>query len=111
MINSLLALLKTLVVVRQNYRKPSLWEVIDSFVLLALASLIASVTLLKITSLFELYFSFRRFILLVQTINDLYELWQQHKLLKTMEMREACSEIYNERYRHQFQPGSTPKIH
>ena len=89
MINSLLPLLKTLVVIRQNYRKPSLWEVIDSFVLLARAGLVASGTLLKITSLSELYFSFRRFILLIQTINDLYELWQQDKLLKTMKMREA----------------------
>ena len=36
-----------------------------------------------ITSLSEIYFRFRRFILLV------YELWQQYKLLKTMEMSEV----------------------
>ena len=38
----------------------------------------------KITSLSELYFRIRRFILLVQTKkSDFYQLWQQHKLLKT----------------------------
>ena len=42
-----------------------------------------------ITSLPELYFRFRRIILLVQTKkSDFYKLWQQHKLLKTMEMSE-----------------------
>ena len=42
-----------------------------------------------ITSLYELYFRFRRFILLVQKkIKNFYELWQQHKLLKTMGMSE-----------------------
>ena len=40
-----------------------------------------------ITSLSELYFRFRTFILLVQTKkSDLYELWQQLKQLKTMEI-------------------------
>ena len=44
----------------------------------------------KITSLSELYFRFRRFILLVQTKkSDFYELWQQYKQLKTMEMSKA----------------------
>ena len=38
----------------------------------------------------ELYFSFRRFILLVQTKkSNFYVLWQQHKYMKTMEMSEA----------------------
>ena len=41
-----------------------------------------------ITSLSELYFRIRKFMLLVQTKN-FYELWQQHKQLKTMEMSEA----------------------
>ena len=40
--------------------------------------------LVTITGLFELYFRFRRFILLVQAKkNDFHELWQQYKLLKT----------------------------
>ena len=65
-----------------------------------------------ITSLSELYFRFRRFILLLQTKkNDLYELWQQHKLLKTMEMGEAYPDAYVEGYIHQFQPEPTHKIH
>ena len=42
-----------------------------------------------ITSLSELYFRIRKFILLVQTKkSDFYELWQQQKQLKTMEMSE-----------------------
>ena len=36
-----------------------------------------------ITSLSGLYFRFRRFILLVQKKSDIYDLWQQHKQLKT----------------------------
>ena len=65
-----------------------------------------------ITSLSELYFRFRRFILLVQTKkSDFYELWQQHKLLKTMEMSEVGPDTYDERYIHQFQPEPTHKIH
>ena len=42
-----------------------------------------------ITSLSELYSRFRRFILLLQIKSDFYELWQQQKLLKTMEMSEV----------------------
>ena len=35
----------------------------------------------------KFYFRFRRFVLLIQTKkNDSYELWQQHKQLKTMEL-------------------------
>ena len=65
-----------------------------------------------INSLSELYFRFRRFILLVQTRKkDFYELLQQHKQLKTMEMCEAWPDIYNEWYIHQFQPEHTHKIH
>ena len=42
-----LPLLRTLLAIRQKYWKPSFWEVIDSFVLLAYASLAASRTLLQ----------------------------------------------------------------
>ena len=51
----------------QKAQESSFWEVIDSFVLLAYASLAASGTLAVITSLSELYFRLRRFVLLVQT--------------------------------------------
>ena len=43
--------------------------------------------------------------------SDFYELWQQHKQLKTMEMNEAWPDIFYEGYIHQFQPKPTHKIH
>ena len=42
-----LHLLRTLLAIRQKSREPSFWEVMDSFVLLAYASLAASGTLLQ----------------------------------------------------------------
>ena len=42
-----LPLLRTLLAIRQKSRQPSFWEVMDSFVLLAYASLAASRTLLQ----------------------------------------------------------------
>ena len=42
-----LFLLRTLLAIRQKSREPSLWEVMDSFVLLAYASLAASRTFLQ----------------------------------------------------------------
>ena len=42
-----LPLLRTLLAIHQKSRQPSLWEVMDSFVLLAYASLAASRTLLQ----------------------------------------------------------------
>ena len=42
--------------------------------------------------------------------SDFYELWQQHKQLKTMEMVEVWSYILYEEYIHQFQPEPTHKI-
>ena len=44
-------------------------------------------------------------------ISDLYEIWQQHKQLKTIEMSEAWPDTYDEAYILQFQPEITPKIH
>ena len=43
--------------------------------------------------------------------SDFYELWQQHKQLKTMEMGEAWADTYKEGYMHQLQPKSTHKIY
>ena len=60
-----LPLLRTLLAICQKPQKPSFWEVIDSFVSLAYASLAASRTLLQ-GLLACLNFRFRRFILLVQ---------------------------------------------
>ena len=42
-----LPLLRTLLAIRQKSREPSFWEVMDSFVLVAYASLAASRTLLQ----------------------------------------------------------------
>ena len=60
-----LPLLRTLLAIRQKSREPSFWEVMDSFVLVAYATLAASRTLLQ-RLLACLNFRFRRFILLVQ---------------------------------------------
>ena len=47
-----------------------------------------------ITSLSELYFRIRRFILLIETKkSDFFGIWQQRKQLKTREMSEACPDI------------------
>ena len=42
-----LPLLRTLLAIRQKFREPSFWEVMDSFLLVAYASLAASRTLLQ----------------------------------------------------------------
>ena len=43
--------------------------------------------------------------------SDFYELWQQHKQLKTMQMSEAWPDTFDEGYIHPFQPEPTHKIH
>ena len=64
-----------------------------------------------ITSLSEFHFRFRRFILLVQTKkSNFYGPWQQHKWLKTIEIRKAWPDIFDGGYIRQFQPGTTHKI-
>ena len=52
----------------------------------------------------DLFFCFKR-------KNWFYELWQQQKQLKAMEMSEAWPNIYNEEYIPQLQPEVTRKIH
>ena len=42
--------------------------------------------------------------------SDFYEIWQQHKQLKTMEMSKAWPETYDEGYINQFQLEPTHKI-
>ena len=83
-----LPLLRTLLAIHQKSWEPSFWKVMDSFVLLAYASFAASRTFLQ-QLLVCLNFRIRRFILLLQTKSDFYELWQQHKQLKTMMMNET----------------------
>ena len=64
-----------------------------------------------ITSLPELYFTFRRFTLLVQMKKKPDELWQLQKQIKTKGISESWLDTYNEGYIYQYQPGSTHKIH
>ena len=45
------------------------------------------------------------------TKSDFYELWQQHKQLKTMEMSEAWLDTFDEEYIHQFLPEPIHKVH
>ena len=92
-----LPVLRTLSAVLQKSQKTSFWEVIDSFVLLANARFSALRTrFAKVTSLSELFFRFRRWIMLVQTKSDLYELRQQCKQLKATEVCQAWPDAYNE---------------
>ena len=85
-----LPLLRTLLAIRQKSQKQSFWEVMDSVVLVAYASLAASTTLLQrlLASLNFTLDSDDLFCWYKQK-SDFFELWQQHKLLKTMEMSEA----------------------
>ena len=69
----------------------------ESFALLAYASLAASKTFLQ---------------RLLACLNfcDFYEIWQQHKQLETMEMSEAWPDAFDEGYIHQSQPEPTRQI-
>ena len=51
-----------------------------------------------ITSRPELYFRFWWSIVSTNEKNDFYKLWQQHKLLKTIEISEVWSDTYREIY-------------
>ena len=84
----------------------------DSFALLAFAILAASRTLL------QWLLAYLKFTLEAEDLSiwykqksDFYELWQQHKLLKTMEMSEAWPDIFYEGYIDQGQPEPTHKLH
>ena len=83
-----LPLLRTLLAIRHKSREPSFWEVMDSFVLLAYASLAASRTLLQ-QLLACLNFKKKIFLFGTNEKSDFYELWQQQKQLKTMDMNET----------------------
>ena len=62
-----LPLFRTLLAIHQKSREPSFWAVMDSFVLLAYARLVASRTLFATnTSLSKCYLNIRRFFSLVQ---------------------------------------------
>ena len=85
-----LPLLRTLLAICQKSREPSFWEVMDSFVLLAYVCLAASRTLLqRLLACLNFTLNQKIFLFGANEKTDFYELWQQHKQLKTMEMNEA----------------------
>ena len=58
-----------------------------------------------ISNLFELNFRCRLYYSVGENKNsDFYELWQQHKQLKIMEMSEAWPDIYDDEYIHHSNP-------
>ena len=78
-----LPLLRTLLALRHNSQEPSFWEVMDSFVLLAYSRTLLQQLLACLNFTLEaedLSFWYK---------SDFYELRQEHKQLKTMEMSEA----------------------
>ena len=85
-----LPLLGMLLAIHQKSQEPGFREVMDSFVLLAGASLAASRTLLQqLLSSQNFTLDLEDLSFLYNEKNDFYELWQQHNQLKTMEMRET----------------------
>ena len=86
-----LPFLRTLLAIRQKSRDPSFWEVMNGIFYFINICKFSSFKnpFATITSLSEIYFKSRRFILAVQKKSDFYMLWQQHEQLKTMEMSEA----------------------
>ena len=85
-----LPLLRTILAICQKFWEPSFWEKMDCFVLLVYPSSAASGTLLE-WLLVSLDFTLDSEDLFnwYKQKSDFYELWHQHKLLKTMEMNVA----------------------
>ena len=83
-------LLRTLLTICQKSREQSVWKVMDSFVVLAYASPAASRTLLqRLLACLNLTLESEDLSFWHKHKSDFYELWQEHKQLKTMEMSEA----------------------
>ena len=103
----------------RKYSRYLCWEhisnspiVLDSFVLRANASLAAPRTLFQwLLACLNFTLDSEDLFCWYKQKSDFYELWQQHKLLKTMEMNEAWPDIFYVVYIHQFQPAPTHKIH
>ena len=88
--------------IRQKSREPSFWEVMDSFYFISMCKFGS----FKNPSTNLLIYPFG-----TNKKSDFYELWQQHKQLKTIEMSEASPDTFDERYIHQFHPKPIHKIH
>ena len=105
-----LPLSRTLLAIHQKSREPSFWEVMDSCF-----SNICKIGSFKnpfitITSLSELYFQYI-YSAGTNEKSNFHEVWQQRKLLKTIEMSEVLPDTYDEEYIRQFQPELTHKFH
>ena len=84
----------------------------DSFILVAYANLEAWRTFLqRLLACLNITLDSEDLFCWYKQKNDFYELWQQGKLLKTMEMSEVWPDTYDEGYVHQFQPEPTRKAH
>ena len=84
----------------------------DSFVLLAYASLAASRTLLQqLLACLNFTFDSEDLFYWYNEKCDFYELLQQQKQLKTMELSEVLLDTYDVGYIHQFQTEPTHEIH
>ena len=70
-----LTLFRTLLAIHQKSREPNFWEVMDSCFISTCNFGSFKNPFATITSLSELYFTIRRFIILVQKKNDFYDLW------------------------------------
>ena len=82
--------LRTLLAIHQKSQERSFWEVMDSFVLVAYGSLAASRTLLqRLRACLNFTLDSEDLFVDTNEKSDFYGLWQQHKLLKTMEMSEV----------------------
>ena len=82
-----LPLLWTLLTIHQKTWEPSFWEVINCFDLLAYAGLAASRTLTKwLLACLKFTLDLKYFSVGTNKKNDFYNLWQQHKQLKTMDI-------------------------
>ena len=78
-------LLRTLLAICQKSWEPSFWEVMGSLVLLAYASLAASRALLQRSpACLNFTLDSEDLLCWYKEKSDFYELWQQHKQLKTM---------------------------
>ena len=104
-------LLRALLAIGQQSWELSFWEMMDSFVLLAYASLAASRTLLqRLLACLNFTLESEDFSLWYKQKSDFYELWQQHKQLKTAAMSEGWPDSFDEGYIHHFQAEPTYKI-
>ena len=74
-----LPLLRTLLAIHQKFQEPSFWEVMDSFVLLAYASLPASKTLLQqLLACLKFTLDSEDSFCWYKQKSDFYELWRNH---------------------------------